>query len=273
MLDVYCDANATFGDVGYFSGYVQGTDCAPYVEIISPYGCAALSVNEIWTFLAQYEYYFGAFFIVIGFLLCFFGRRMIKPSVCIAGFLTTIFATLLFFYTIWLNQSTDIAEFWYFLGGSALVGILIGLLLAKFVKVGAAILAGWGGFAGGLILYETILFRAGQDWLFWVSCAICAGVAAVLTFFFFDHIVIISTVLIGSYALIRGVSMYAGHYYNEFTMAKMVKDGLLEDIDPWYWAYVLAFVVFCIAGGIWQYHVYKKDKKKEEAKKHPYAQK
>ena len=84
-------------------------------------------------------------------------------------------------------------------------------------------LAGWGGVCGGLILYESILFRADQQWLFWVTIVVCAGAAAVLAFFFLDQVVITSTVIIGSYSLVRGVACYAGHYYNEVTMAEMAK--------------------------------------------------
>ena len=44
-----------------------------------------------------------------------------------------------------------------------------------------------------------------------------------LAFFFLDQVVITSTVIIGSYSLVRGVACYAGHYYNEVTMAEMAK--------------------------------------------------
>lgn len=50
-----------------------------------------------------------------------------------------------------------------------------------------------------------------------------AAVAAALSFFIFDHILIGSTSLIGAYALVRGISLYAGGYPNEFTLADMIK--------------------------------------------------
>jgi len=40
-------------------------------------------------------------------------------------------------------------------------------------------------------------------------------IAAFLAHKFFDHALIISTSFIGAYALIRGVSVFAGHYPNE----------------------------------------------------------
>ena len=174
------------------------------------------------------------------------------------------------FYAVYLNNTSDLADFWYFLGGGAVVGILVGLVLAWAVKLGAAILAGWGGFCLALILNETLLYRAGEEWLFWTSIVLIVIACAVAAFFIFDHAVILATVTLGSYAIIRGIAAYAGHYYNEVTMAKMLKEGLLDDIDPWYWAYVGAFVILHILGSCVQYKRLRRIRAKEEAQKHPY---
>jgi hypothetical protein len=85
-------------------------------------------------------------------------------------------------------------------------------------------------------------------------------------------IVLISTVVLGSYATMRGISCYGGHYYNEFVMAKMIKDGLLEEIDPIYWAYIALFVVLVLAGGYVQYRKLKKERlEKAQEELHPYS--
>ena len=60
--------------------------------------------------------------------------------------------------------------------------------------------------------------------------------------------------------LVRGVACYAGHYYNEVTMAKMAADGLLEEIDPWYWMYVGGFFVSVLVGMFIQCRTWKKEK-------------
>lgn len=83
---------------------------------------------------------------------------MIKLSVCIAGFLSAIVISCAIFYFTQINSVGDLEDlstFWYFLGGGALAGITLGLLLAKFDRVGVAVLAGWGGFCAGLILVEV----------------------------------------------------------------------------------------------------------------------
>jgi hypothetical protein len=127
------------------------------------------------------------------------------------------------------------------------------------------VLAGWGGVCGALILNESLFFRAEMEWLFWTTIVVCALGAAITAFYLLDEVVIVSTVLLGSYCLVRAVACYAGHYYNEVTMAKMAKEGLLADIDPWYWAYVAGFFVMVAIGMFLQCRGHKKDKAKKAA--------
>lgn len=255
---MYCDPTMGLKDYDISLG-VLGNICEPYIDTVSNAACSKLSVSDLWEYLGQYSEYFGVFMLISGFLLVVMGRKLLKPAVCFAGFLTSILVSCFIFYAVYVENESDVADFWYFLGGGALVGIAVGLLMSWAVRVGAAVLAGWGGVCGGLILYESIIFRAEVEWLFWVTIVVCAVGAAVAAFFLLDQVVITSTVLLGSYSIIRGVACYAGHYYNEFTMAKLASEGLLTDIDPWYWAYVGGFFVSVAIGMIVQCHRFKKD--------------
>ena len=79
---------------------------------------------------------------------------------------------------------------------------------------------------------------------------VCIIVAAVLAFVVFEHAVILASACLGAYFIVRGVSCYAGHYYNEFTIINLLKSGAIDQIDPYYWAYVGGFVLFMIVGSI-----------------------
>ena len=46
--------------------------------------------------------------------------------------------------------------------------------------------------------------------------------SGVLVFFKFDVMCILGTVALGSYAIVRGIATYAGHYYNEAQLAEML---------------------------------------------------
>jgi len=225
-----------------------------------------LTTSQIWVYLEKAEPYFGVVMIVGGFIVCFYGFKLLKPCLFLAGFLSCCLLALLFCYAVYAESIDDLTStFYYFLGGGALVGILVGWLLAKFIKVGAAVLAGWGGFCLGLVLNEAIFFRFEYKWVFWTANVVCILVCAALTFKLFDTTIIVATSFSGAYFMVRGVSCYAGHYYNEFTMVRMLQSGAYEQIDPFYWCYVAGFVLF--GGlGIWLQYKYKP----KEKKSHPY---
>lgn len=86
---------------------------------------------------------------------------------------------------------------------------------------------------------------------------IFAGVFAVMSFFIFDHALIISTAIVGSYGFVRGISLYAGRYPNEFTLVELIQKGLISQIDPIFYAYLAGILVMAIIGMIVQYKMKK----------------
>lgn len=67
----------------------------------------------------------------------------------------------------------------------------------------------------------------------------------------------------------QGIAEYAGHWYNPFTMAEMIKEGIIEDIDAYYWIYVVLMVLLFLFGTIYQCRTLKEVKRLEELKKNP----
>lgn len=227
-IKAWCDPSISAADTEY-NGEAYGDVCNPYVEIYSSIGgCDLLSNSIIWEYIDMGKPYFGFAAIGAGVMLAFFGLRLIKPSVCIGGFLTCVMAALLVFYAVYATSIDELATFYYWMGGGAIVGIVVGCLLAYCVKVGAAILAGWGGFALGLILNEAVMWHFEYVWVFWTTNVLCMIICAALTFKIFDHTMILTTSLLGSYAMVRGISCYAGHYYNEFTIIELLKSGAID---------------------------------------------
>jgi len=48
--------------------------------------------------------YFGAFFILGGFILVLFGRKFIKPAVFLAGFLSGLLLSAFIFYFVYFDK-------------------------------------------------------------------------------------------------------------------------------------------------------------------------
>jgi zinc transporter ZupT len=69
-----------------------------------------------------------------------------------------VFGILLIFYTTFLKDSTQNWVGWTVLGCSILIGLIAGFFMMKLERVGAAILAGWGGFLLGVMLNEMVLY-------------------------------------------------------------------------------------------------------------------
>jgi hypothetical protein len=137
---------------------------------------------------------------------------------------------------------------WTVLICSILIGLVAGFFMMKLERIGAALLAGWGGFWIGVLINEMALYKVGSQWLFWTVNIACAAIAAILTFFIFDHVIITMTAFFGAYSFWRGISLFAGGYPNEFTLAKEIQDGAVESIDGWFYAYLVAIAITTAIG-------------------------
>jgi hypothetical protein len=98
-----------------------------------------------------------AFLVVVGFTLCFFGRALVRPTLFLLGIFIATLVIMYIFYSTFLKTDTKTWVAWTVLGGSVVVGLILGFIFQKFAKVGAFALAGWGGFTLGLILYTAFI--------------------------------------------------------------------------------------------------------------------
>jgi len=183
----------------------------------------------------------------------------------LAGVIGTVCLTWLIFYGTFLSDNEETWVGWVVLAVSALVGLLVGALLVFFVKAGAFVLAAWGGFSLGLLLYNSFFYLWMSTAGFWCFCIAIALVCGVLAIFFFDHIVINSTALAGAYLFVWGIGVVGGHYQNPFTIAEERYNGELVTIDPDFYAYLAFTVVMFILGDLVQYR-----QRKHGHHKHPY---
>lgn len=82
----------------------------------------------------------------------------------------------------------------------------------------------------------------------------------ILALFFFDHILIHATAILGSYLAIYGIGLVAGHYQNPFTLATLIKNHELDSIDPIFYAYLAGNLVMYVCGMLFQYRQRRGDK-------------
>lgn len=207
--------------------------------------------------------------IVGGLFLAFLGRKLFVAAIFLISFFVTMTGILLLFYSTFLKDNTEDWVGWTVLGGSAVVGLIVGYFMTRqsMQRIGAAILAAWGGFIVGLILNESVLYLTDSTAVFWCVAIGCAIAAAIFAFVAYNHALILSTALIGSYSIVRGASLYIGGFPNEFNLINEVKNGVIENV-PWeYYAYLAAIIATSILASIVQY---KTLARMEEHERHPY---
>ena len=191
-----------------------------------------------------------AILLVLGTIVCFFGRKLFKPVLFIAGVLLVVSLVWIIFYSTFLKANTKPWVGWVVLSCSVLVGLIVGCIFVKIARLGAFILAAWGGFSLGLIIYNAFFYKLvnnsqGGFWGFTIGMALLFGILAL---FFFDHILIHATAFAGAYLFIMGIGVVAGRYQNPFTIAEERSKGIITSIDPVFYAYMAGTIIMYLLG-------------------------
>jgi len=247
-INLYCDEDGDSNEkpTPYFDT-IDTTNCIYKLNLRSKEACYKFTMNPLVRWLHVNAYIFGAVILVLGLFVGFFGRILFKPAICAIGTLAFVFFASLLIFSLFFNRDTLPWVEWTVFGVLIVLGLLVGLLLAKLSKLGVFVLAGWGGFCLGLILYNSFIYKLDNSHaiLFWIFNILLAIIAGVLSIYFFDHILILTTSLIGSYLFIRGISFYAGGFPDEIDLVNWIQYGF-GSIDPVFYAYMAGFFVFSI---------------------------
>lgn len=189
-------------------------------------------------------------------------------TVFLATALITFIGCLYLYYKILISPDQASWLGWAVLGGSLVAAVALGLLMTKFARIGAVFLAAWGGFMLGMLVNETVLIDIlPQSYYFWICCAAGASACAFTVFVWYNHAVIWSSSLVGSYLIVRGVSLYLGGFPDEFLLMKEIRSGFTVSEPTSFYFYVGGIIVGTILSALWQYRTLSR---MDEYKKHPY---
>jgi len=212
--------------------------------------CPVYSLNAFWQFIEDYKWFWGSALIIVGIPLCLFGRKLFAVTLFLIGTIITMTVFLLVFYSTFLKDDTAHWIGWVACSCTILAGLLGGFLLYKCQRLGACCIAGWGGFMGGVLINTTFMFAAKQEWLFWMINISAALVAAGLAFCFFFKVIILCTSFAGAYFVVRGISLYAGGFPNEFELIKELENGVIPHISYWFYMYLGFILIFTVVGTV-----------------------
>ena len=130
----------------------------------------------------------------------------------------------------------------------SLVGLGLGVLAAKFERVGIALLGGASGFCVSLLLMQSIQLK--NELAFWIVIGVVTAVCFGVSFTVSEYIKILSTSILGGYCIVRGVSCFAGGFPNEFITARELSNGVINAV-PWSFYLYLASIVLISGLGTW----------------------
>ena len=224
---VYLQVKISCDRSSYYRDYIIDDSSTPVViSFYSSVGCSVADVSGLWSWINSNQWVLFAIFLISGAVICFLGRTLFKPVLFMAGLLLSVSLVWLVFYSTFLNSRTEQWVGWVVLACSILLGLIIGIIFVKLVKLGAFVVAAWGGFSLGILIYNAFGYYMHSQAGFWCLCIGLALICGILALFFFDHILIHATALSGSFLVINGIGLVAGHYQNPFTLATYINSGV-----------------------------------------------
>jgi len=130
------------------------------------------------------------------------------------------FLLIVIFYSSVVAKDYRLNWWLFYIPASCIIGIAISSCFTCCCKgrniFGAYCLSAWGGLSAGILLYNTIIYKINSPIIIWLLSGILAIVYVILMSFYFDHMLIHSSSMAGSFWFIFGIGLVAGHYTNPF---------------------------------------------------------
>jgi len=228
-----CNAAATFnGDAACSSG--------------------SLPITET---LAKVAPFVGAFLIISGLVMLFWGSKFIFM---VFGFLMGLFGTGVMFallYSTIVKNDSSTGKFVGVLIVSSILGAAFSYFTYKFSKAWAvALIAAFGGFVVAAICIGVLgtSKHAVQIIILVAGCALGLFVGKKFNAF----VRAVGTSLIGAFMTVRGIGCYAPGYPSELGVINQAKTGDLEFQNEIYF-YFFGFVALAIVGSVVQWIMHK----------------
>ena len=228
-----------------------------YLKIFNSSACQ-INFGKITDLLYSYRYILGPVAIILGLILGLAGLRFFKYTLFTLGFLVAFSICIsLIPYCFAMNDYFSNQQKLITFVISIVVGVIIGGLSVFCAKLGIFLLGACLGVTGFTLVYISVLFGI-PEMYYYLGCLVCAIICAVLAFRLFDHMVILSTSIIGSFLFIRGSSVFIGGFPNVFVLYNMIESGI--GFDSTFYAYLAGIIILSILSFLYQ-EKYRKDNK------------
>ena len=205
----------------------------------------------------KYSSVLGGVIMAVGIFLIVFGAKFVKVTLFVTGVFTSITVFAVVYFTIFTANSA--VTVWYVLGVGLVVGIALSYFLIQITNAFFMVIGGYMGYTLGIFLYNLVLYKIQGDpkVVFWVTIIACVIFFAIISLWFVKHIMIIATSVCGGYAIVRGMSLYVGHFPSESVILDLVQHQEWDQFDSAFEGYVYIYLgvwlTTSLVGIFWQY--------------------
>ena len=268
-VEIKCDPNADTDLISNSSILIYPVNVN--LNVKSKHACAASQINGFFMWVHKNRWALCPMMLILGFLVCFAGKRHLKPLIFIVCIFQATALIIIIVYNTFAVNNEDVWVGWVVIICSLLLGGLFGYVMMTHQKIGGFFLVAWGGFNTGLLFYNAFLYKIDSNYALWGFSIGIALIYALLLIYFFDHLLIHASAMIGSFSLIYfqifilepfglifisfcfvyGIGIVAGHYTNPFLIVDLIKYGQIKSVDPIFYAYFGGNLVLYLIGCIW----------------------
>ncbi|EQC26274.1 hypothetical protein SDRG_15861 [Saprolegnia diclina VS20] len=189
----------------------------------------------------------------IGVVITFFGFKLLRPAIFVAGFIIGAVAGFIGAETL-LRTKPDLAiACWvaFLLGG-----LLCGFVLVYLHHIGIAALGAVAGALFATVLHTSCgykLLPANPQIVLNVLLVVFSILFGILALVLERPFVIFAMSAFGAIMITWGVGFFAGGYPNATSLPQSLKNGTVSvDIPYSWWGYVVGTVVLCVLGTCYQ---------------------
>lgn len=267
ILNVMCNATKTEfkeDDLDLTDFDIDG--CTHILTFYSSKGCKVNGFHLLNQLMDEYKVLFTIVYCLFGLFLCFSGAKRFKiTAVIISGFIFSVVFTVIF-----LGIGSKIIDtemkLWILLGVTFVVGLVIGAILIKCLKIIVFLLGACLGYMLGNFVYQIIqqFVNFNPEIMYYVVIALCALICGIIGLWFLKVIVILSTSIVGAYLFAKGLSLVIGHWPDIQVIIDLLKNREYEQLkqmrDAWLYGYLGGWLLLSIIGIIVQFKLNKSRK-------------
>lgn len=256
-LNVVCDSGRTGNPEIQLLSNSLFDPCNPIIQVNHAEGCATREANAFWDFLDDIYFIMGPLAIAIGAVYTFAGLRLYKPILLMTGSFTTSIVCIVPLYGLLFDGNDSLVIGILVVALSLGLGAYIGQYVARFSKIGVALVGFWSGVVAAFVLFFYTTYPLYNPTigliLLWSVGIVAGGGSAYLNLKMFPKTYVYSTSLIGSYLIIRGINAFVGEYTNEFLILYDIEEDRYDYVSYGSYLNMAAVLVLALIGVVVQY--------------------